>query len=161
MAVSIKDYEFRGKTYDEWEIGEEFVTGGRTVTETDIVNFAGVTTDWSSTHTNDVYAKTTVYGNRIAYGNVTFIISTGLMMQTMMFEGTCLAMLDFGISYQEPVYFQDTIYVKFSVVEKRLSKSNPERGIIKIHAVVNNQNDEQVAEEDFHFLISTKKPVMK
>ena len=68
--MGIRDYEFRGRTYDQWELGEEFITGARTITEADIVNFAGLSGDWSATHTNDVYGKSTIYGSRIAY--VTF-----------------------------------------------------------------------------------------
>ena len=83
--MGIRDYEFRGRTYDQWELGEEFITGARTITEADIVNFAGLSGDWSATHTNDVYGKSTIYGSRIAYGNVTFIVSTGLLAQTLMF----------------------------------------------------------------------------
>ena len=57
--MGIRDYEFRGRTYDQWELGEEFITGARTITEADIVNFAGLSGDWSATHTNDVYGRGT------------------------------------------------------------------------------------------------------
>lgn len=153
--MSIKDYAFRGKTYDQWELGEEFITGARTITETDIVNFAGLSGDWSATHTNDVYGKSTIFGSRIAYGNVTFIVSTGLMAQTLMFEGTTVALMDMKISYQEPVRFQDTIYCKFSAVEKRPTH-DPKQGLVTFHVFVYNQNDEQVAEERLVFLISNE-----
>ena len=96
--MGIRDYEFRGRTYDQWELGEEFITGARTITEADIVNFAGLSGDWSATHTNDVCGKSTIYGSRIAYGNDTFIVSTGLLAQTLMFEGTTVALLDMQIS---------------------------------------------------------------
>ena len=157
--MGIRDYQFPGKTYDEWEVGKEFITGARTITEADIVNFAGLSGDWSATHTNDVYGKSTIYGTRIAYGNVTFIVSTGLLAQTLMFEGTTLALLDFRISYQEPVLFEDTICCKFYVTEKRPTKKAGQ-GLITIHAFVYNQNDEQVAEETLVFLVSTEKAHM-
>lgn len=157
--MGIRSYTFPGNTYDEWEIGTEYYTGARTITEADIVNFAGLSGDWSATHTNDVYGKSTIYGTRIAYGNVTFIVSMGLMSQTLMFEGTTLALLDFKISYQEPVRFEDTIYCKFSATEKRMSKK-PGQGIITIHACVYNQNDEQVAEETLILLVATEKAHM-
>ena len=153
--MSIKDYKFQGKTYDQWQIGEEFVTGGRTITETDIVNFAGLSGDWSATHTNDVYGKSTIFGSRIAYGNVTFIVSTGLMAQTLMFEGTAEGLVDMKVSYQEPVRFQDTIYCRFSAVEKRPTH-DPAAGLVTFHVRVFNQNDEQVAEERLVLLIASK-----
>ena len=98
----------------------------------------------------------TIYGSRIAYGNVTFIVSTGLLAQTLMFEGTTVALLDMQISYQEPVRFEDTIYCKFIPVEKRPTKT-PGRGLITFHVFVYNQNDEQVAEERLVLLISSEK----
>lgn len=155
--MGIKDYAFTGKPYSQWEIGKEYITSARTITETDIVNFAGLSGDWSATHTNDVYAKETVYGQRIAYGNITFIVSTGLMFQTLMFEGTAIALLDMKISYQDPVYFGDTIYCKFFAEEKRES-SKPGRGIITFRVYVYNQNDQQVAEERLVFLMSDEVP---
>ena len=60
--MGMKDYVFPGKTYDEWELGQEYITGARTITEADIVNFAGLSGDWSATHTNDVYGRSTIYG---------------------------------------------------------------------------------------------------
>ena len=158
--MSIRDYQFRGKTFDEWNIGEEFITGARTITEGDIVTFAGLSGDWSATHTNDVYGRSTIYGSRIAYGNVTFIVSTGLIAQTMLFEGTTTAMLDMQIAYQEPIRFEDTIYCKFSAVEKRESAKYPDQGIVTIKGYVFNQNDEQVAEEELVFLVSKNKATM-
>mgnify|MGYP000010764384 FL=1 len=154
--MAMKDYVFPGKTYDEWNVGDEFITGARTITEADIVNFAGLSGDWRATHTNDVYGKSTIYGSRIAYGNVTFIVSTGLLAQTRMFEGTATALLDMKISYQEPVRFEDTIYCKLVVEEKRPSKT-PGRGVVTFRVYVYNQSDEQVAEERLVFLISSEK----
>ena len=158
--MGLKERQFKGKTYGEWELGQTYITGARTITETDIVNFAGLSGDWSATHTNDVYGRSTIYGSRIAYGNVTFIVSTGLLSQTLMFEGTALALLDMRISYQEPVRFQDTIYCKFMAEDKRLSKTTGQ-GVVTFHVWVYNQDDEQVAEERLVLLIRTEKAAMR
>lgn len=157
--MSIQDYVFRGLRYDQWELGKEYITGARTITEADVVNFAGLSGDWSATHTNDVYGKSTIYGSRIVYGNITFIVSTGLLSQTMMFEGTTVALVDMQISYQEPVKFEDTIFCKFTPVEKRATK-HPDRGIVVFKVFVYNQNEEQVAEEHLALLVSNQTPSM-
>jgi 3-hydroxybutyryl-CoA dehydratase len=157
--MGIKEYRFRGKGYEDWEIGEEFVTGARTITEGDIVTFAGLSGDWSATHTNDVYGRSTIFKSRIAYGNVTFIVSTGLLAQTLLFEGTAMALLDMKISYQEPVRFEDTIYCRFKAVEKRRSQTAG-RGIVTFQVLVFNQKDEQVAEERLIFLVADHAPCL-
>ena len=79
------------------------------------------------------------------------------MGKTLMFDGVTQALLDFKISYQEPVRFQDTLWVKFSAVEKRESKSRTDMGIVTFHSVVSNQNDEQVAEARLVFMIAKEK----
>ena len=73
-----------------------------------------------------------------------------------MFEGTATALLDMKISYQEPVRFEDTIYCKLVVEEKRPSKT-PGRGVVTFRVYVYNQSDEQVAEERLVLLISSEK----
>ncbi len=158
--MGIQDYVFKGLRYDEWELGREYITGARTITEADVVNFAGLSGDWSATHTNDVYGKSTIYGSRIVYGNITFIVSTGLLAQTVMFEGTTIALVDMQISYQEPVKFEDTIYCKFSAIEKRPTK-HPDRGLVVFKVLVYNQLEEQVAEEHLTFLIANQTPSLK
>lgn len=155
--MGLKDYEFKGKTFDEWIPGEEVVTGARTITEDDNIRFAGLSGDWSATHVNEIYGQHTVYGKRISYGNVTFIVSTGLMNQTTLFEGTYLGMMDMQITYQEPVFFGDTIYCRFQAVEKTDS-TIPGAGNVTFHVLVFNQNDVQVAEERLVYAIAKEKP---
>lgn len=151
--MGIKDYQFRGLCYDGWNLNQEYITGARTITETDVVNFAGLSGDWSATHTNDVYGCSTIYGSRIVYGNITFIVSTGLIVQTMLLDGTSYGLVDMKISYQEPVRFGDTIYCKFIPTEKRPTK-HPDKGLVTFHVFVYNQRDEQVAEEQLTYLFA-------
>ena len=153
--MGLNGYVFPGLPYDRWELDKEYVTGARTITEGDAVNFAGLSGDWGAAHTNDVYGKTTVFGDRIVYGNMTFIASTGLMSQTLMFEGTTVAMLDMRVSYQKPVRFGDTIYCKFTPIDKRECKRE-NHGLVTFKVFVLNQNGEQVAEEILVFMISNK-----
>ena len=158
--MGLKDYSFRGKTYAQWELNEEIVTGARTITETDVVNFAGLSGDWSATHTNEIYGKNTIYGQRIVYGNVTFIVATGLLSQTLHFEGTAAALMSMKVSYHEPVLFGDTIFCKFSAVEKALPCHVPGYGKVGFHVFVYNQEEKQVAEIWLSLLIALERPVM-
>lgn len=158
--MGLKDYTFTGRTFDEWVIGEEIITGARTITEDDNVRFAGLSTDWSATHVNEIYGQHTVYGSRISYGNVTFIVSTGLMNQTQQFDGTFLGMMDMRISYQDPVLFGDTIYCRFQAEEKTES-TIPGAGNVVFKVLVFNQNDVQVAEERLVYAIAKERPAYK
>lgn len=70
------------KYFDEIEVGEARKTGGRTITETDIVNFAMFTGDWFPLHTDDEYARESAYGERIAHGLLVLSVAMGLVPLT-------------------------------------------------------------------------------
>ena len=67
--------------FEDFTIGVEHVTRGRTITESDIVSFAGLSGDFVELHTNEEYARQSPYGRRIAHGLLTLSISSGLMVQ--------------------------------------------------------------------------------
>src|SRR3990170_4615863 len=79
-------YAIRGKYFEEWEVGDEFETGRRTVTEADIVIFAGLSGDYNPLHTNEEFAKKGVFGTRVAHGFLVHSISIGLINQTGFFD---------------------------------------------------------------------------
>ncbi|MDI6847093.1 MAG: MaoC/PaaZ C-terminal domain-containing protein [Candidatus Bathyarchaeia archaeon] len=71
-----------GKSYlEDFKVGEKIVSTGRTITEADIVIFAGISGDWSELHTNAEYMKNSPFGQRIAHGMLTLSIASGLAMQ--------------------------------------------------------------------------------
>lgn len=112
-----------GYHYEDFEIGKEILTQGRTITETDIVNFSAFTGDWSEIHTNRHYAETTFFGKRIAHGMLTFSVATGLAILTRLLEGTIIAFE--GINnweFKRPVFIGDTIHVKLLCEEKNEKK---------------------------------------
>ncbi|MCJ7657852.1 MAG: hypothetical protein MUO67_01745, partial [Anaerolineales bacterium] len=83
--------EQRGMFFEEFEVGLKIITPGRTVTEADIVNFAGLSGDFYQLHTDAEYGKTTPFGQRIAHGVLVMSIATGLTARTRALEGTALA----------------------------------------------------------------------
>lgn len=68
--------------FEDYEIGSKFVTSARTVTETDIVNFAGLSGDWFPLHTDEEYARKTVFKGRVAHGMLTLSIASGLLVRS-------------------------------------------------------------------------------
>ena len=153
-------WEFAGKLYDEFEIGKEYYTTSRTVTEADVVNFAGLSGDFSALHTNEEYAKKSMFGTRIAYGALTDCISTGLVCSSGIFDGSYLALLGCEFSFPNPVRFGDTITCVITPVEKRLSRK-PGRGIIKFKVETTNQKNEVVADQMWTVLMATDREHME
>ncbi len=136
-------YQARGRTFDQFELGEVIVTARRTITEADIVNFAGLSGDFNPLHTDEEFAKQTPFGQRIAHGMLVASVATGLANQLGVFEGTTLALLEQTVRYKGAVLPGDTIHLELRVAEKKES-SKADRGIITFETLIKNQRDETV-----------------
>jgi acyl dehydratase len=129
----------RGLYWEEWEIGQEFVSPARTVTEADIVMFAGLSGDYNPLHINEEYCKQTQFGTRIAHGPLIYAIAAGLVFQLHLYDDTLIAFLGFdSLKFTKPTKIGDTVHVKLKVLEKR-ETSNPDRGVMKRQLQVLNQ----------------------
>ncbi|MBE8539319.1 MaoC/PaaZ C-terminal domain-containing protein [Geoglobus acetivorans] len=105
--------------FEDFEVGMEFETAGRTVTEADIVNFAAISGDWNPIHTDKEFAKNTVFGERIAHGLLTLAIASGLITRMRLVERTIVAY--YGIErlrFTKPVFIGDTIKAVVRVVDR-------------------------------------------
>ena len=108
----------RGRYFEEFATGQQLRTPARTVTEADIVTFAGLSGDFNSIHTDDVYAKDSPFGRRVAHGILGLAIASGLAVRTGILEGTVLAFREIGEwKFSLPVYIGDTIHVELLVEE--------------------------------------------
>jgi len=146
----------RGLYWEDWEIGAEFESPGRTVTETDIVMFAGLSGDYNPLHTNEEFCKQTSFGGRIAHGPLVYAIAAGLLFQLHLYDDTLIAFLGFeDLRFTKPVRAGDTIHARIKVLEKR-ETSRPERGIMKRQLHVLNQRGEVVQEAVQAFLLQRK-----
>jgi acyl dehydratase len=135
----------RGLTYEEWELGAVYETQARTITEADVVTFAGLSGDFNPIHTDAETAKATPFGERIAHGLLVVAISTGMANQTGLMAGTTIALLEHNIKYKNPVKFGDTVHLRMEVTGKR-ETSKPDRGIVIMAAQMLNQRDEVVVD---------------
>lgn len=132
-----------GLLFEEFEVGATYESQARTVTEADVVTFAGLSGDFNPLHTDADFAQTTPFGERIAHGMLTVAMSTGMSNWTGLFAGTTIALLEQNIQYKGPVKFGDTIRLKMTVTEKK-ETSKPDRGIVTVAAQVLNQRDQLV-----------------
>lgn len=146
----------RGLYWEDWEIGAEFESPGRTVTEADIVAFAGLSGDYNPLHINEEYCKQTQFGTRIAHGPLVYAIAAGLLFQLHLYDDTLIAFLGFdSLKFTKPVKAGDTIRARIKVLETR-ETSNPERGVMKRQLTVLNQRGEVVQEGVQAFLLKRK-----
>lgn len=132
----------RGMYFEEFEIGQKITTTPRTVTEADVVAFAGLSGDYNQIHTDAAYAATTPFGQRIAHGLCVMSIISGLITRTGVMEGTVLAFREVAEwKFSQPVFFGDTVHAETEVLE---TKPYPRLGggavVIKIN-VKNHKGD--------------------
>jgi acyl dehydratase len=144
MATTGAQARPHGKYFEELPLGEEWVSPGRTITEADLVAFAGFSGDYHPLHTDEEFAKRTQFGRRILHGAAVFGIATGLESRIGLKEGTALAFLGMTWDMKAPVFIGDTIYVRERVAEKRESRSKPDRGFVAFDVEVVNQRGEVV-----------------
>ncbi|MBS7636826.1 MaoC family dehydratase N-terminal domain-containing protein [Candidatus Bathyarchaeota archaeon] len=138
-----------------FRIGERVISPGRTITEADIVMFAGISGDWTELHTNAEYMKNSHFGQRIAHGMLTLSVASGLALRaSQRLQSEVLAFLGMdNVRFTAPVFIGDTIRVESEVIEARPSKSRPGAGILKFRNFVKNQRDEVVAEYDTALMV--------
>ena len=127
--------------FDDFHVGQRFTTKARTVTEADVVNFAGLTWDHNQLHTDAEYAATTMYGKRIAHGLLGLSIHAGL--SSHLTEQGILALLELNWQFKLPLYIGDTIHVE-QVVKEMREDSKGDRGILTFEKELINQRDEVV-----------------
>ena len=132
-----------GLYFEDFEATGETASPGRTVTEGDIMAFAGLTGDFMELHTNEEYAKGTAFGRRIAHGALVFGIAMGLGTRNNLLDRTVLAFAGVDkLRFVGPVFIGDTIHVVKRVVERKAL--GPAQGTVVFESRVFNQRGELV-----------------
>jgi len=149
------EYQPRGRFFEEFEVGEELVTAGRTITEADVVGFAGISGDFNQIHTDAAYAAEWFFGERVAHGLLVLAVANGLTVQTGIIEGTVLAFRELGWKFSKPVMIGDTIHVRLKVTEtKPIARLGG--GNVSMKVRVLNQRNETVQRGDWVLLMQSK-----
>ncbi len=139
--------------FEDFEVGQEFTTSTRTVTEKDIGIFLELTGIDNPLFTDEEFARKSVHKGKITPGPLTFALSSGLATRLGIFEGTVIAFLGMDrVRYLAPVKPGDTIKVQIEVIEKKETKK-PDRGIIRAKWTVMNQRDETVMNNEMAYLM--------
>jgi len=143
-----------GLTFEDLEVGAEYSSPGRTVTETDIVIFAGLSGDYNVLHTDAEYMKSSLFGERIAHGLLVLSIQQGLLERGM--PGRAREQLA-GIKwkFKGPVKIGDTLHVRARIASKRDSPT-PEWGVVTVEREVVNQSGEVVQSGETEHLVGRR-----
>lgn len=129
--------------FEEWTLGEQFVTAPRTVTQSDVEHFAEVEGHKSPLHLDPEYAKDSVFGELTVHGLLTISMAAGMMGASGMFEGTGLAFLGLTWRFRGPVRVGDELRVRWWVGEMKPTR-HPGRGLVVREIEVLNQDEEVV-----------------
>ena len=145
----------RGLYFEEFVIGDTVESLGRTVTEADIVLFAGLSGDYNLIHTDAEYAKGVQFGARVAHGALVFSVITGLLYQTNVLEDTVIAFIEFSMKLRKPVYIGDTIKVSGKVTGSR-KMAAAGGGMVTIDLKALNQKGETVQKGEITIMVKSK-----
>jgi acyl dehydratase len=148
-------YQPLGRYFEEFEIGDSMVSPGRTVTETDVVWFCGLSGDYNELHSNVEYAKQTIFGRRIAHGPLGLTLAVGLANRLGFMEGTAQAFLGLEWKFKGPIFIGDTVHVRASVAKKRAIQKLG-GGMMIIDVALVNQKDEVVQEGTWKVLMKSR-----
>lgn len=146
----------RGLYFEEFEVGQVVQSPGRTITEADVVNFAGLSGDFNQMHVDAAYSEKSYFGKRVAHGLLVLSIASGLSVQTGLMEGTVIAFREINEwKFLKPVFIGDTVHTELEIQETK-----PIRriggGSVLIEARVINQNQEIVMKGFWTVLINSR-----
>jgi acyl dehydratase len=130
--------------FDDVEVGQLWESLSRTVTESDIVNFAGLSGDFNPIHMDHEFAKTTMFRRPIAHGLLIWAMSSGLGLNAPPMR-TLAFMSIREWQFKGPVFIGDTIHLRSKVLEKEV-RARGRRGVITWQREIVNQEGKVVQE---------------
>lgn len=139
----------QSKYGDDFTLGDVYTTPRITVTETHVVNWAGLTGDFYPLHMDRVYAEATQFGERLVHGPMIFALAVGLVAQSGIGQDAVIAWLGANnMRMKAPVKMGDTITVVVQVKEQKPTR-DPKRGVQTWLYTVRNQRGEDVMDFDY------------
>ena len=142
--------------FEDLNVGDEFVSPARTVTEADVVGFASLSGDYNQQHTDAEYARTTLLGARVAHGLLGVSIASGLMSRIKEIrDDKFVAFLSMKWTFRKPVFIGDTVHMILTVARKR-EAGRFNAGMVRFKMVVLNQRDDRVQTGEFTLLVKRR-----
>lgn len=159
MPFDLDEHLGRRLYFDDLETGQTWESPRRTVTEADVVQFAGLSGDYNALHTDAVFAAGHPFGQRAAHGMLTLAIASGLTTRMPVYrlmDGARLALTELRCQWRKPVFLGDTLHVELRIGEKTLSHKRPGTGRVVMHRTIRNQHGEVVAETEWTTLMQCR-----
>ena len=122
-------YKPRGLYYEDFEVGVSHVTAARTITEADVVTFAGLSGDYFFLIRHPAFSTLFPYATLFPSGVLTLAVATGLTNQLAIYEGTTIALMEITVRFTGAVKFGDTVHVVLTPSSKKEGKK-PDRGFV-------------------------------
>ncbi len=145
----------RGKFFEEFHLGDLTTSAGRTITEADIVNFAGLSGDFTQLHTNAEAASQGPFAQRVAHGLLVLSVASGLLAQLGYLEGTVLAFRELAWKFSLPVFIGDTLHARSTVAELRPAPRLG-GGLVTFEIEVTNQENRLVQSGKWVVLVASR-----
>lgn len=144
--------------FEDLPLEKKFVTSGRTITEADVVAFAGLSGDFNSLHVDETFAAATGFGGRIAHGLLVLSVASGLTTRLPVLHAlqpSLLGMTEVTCHWLAPTRIGDTIRVELTFIGAQLTKSGT-RGRVTERRVALNQDDVAVLDSQWTLLVATR-----
>lgn len=142
----------RGLYFEEFELGQTLITRGRTITESDLVQFAALTGDYNPLHTDAIYAASTPMTQRVAHGILTVSYALGQAYQLGILERTVLAFREIEMKFSLPVYIGDTVHAELTVTETK-EAARLGGGVVTLAMKIINQDGKTVQKGSLKLLM--------
>lgn len=153
------EYQPTGLYFEEFEVGRSWRTAARTIGESDVAAFSGLSGDYTFLHTDAEMATRTPFGGRIVHGLLGLSCLSGLVTRLGILEGTVEAFMGLEFSFRKAIMFGDTVYGEVEVKSKRISSGG--MGLVTLALKLKNQKDETTQEGDFTLMIARREDAAK
>ena len=144
MTTTGRVIDSHNRYFEDLQVGDRIISAARTITESDLVWFSGLSGDCHPLHTDEVFAQTGPFGARVAHGCLTLSIATGLEFR-MMGPGESRILASYGmdrVRFVKPVFIGDTIHLECEIVERQDKDEN--RGVVAQQQEIKNQHGDTV-----------------
>ena len=144
-----------GLFFEDYQVGQKMITRGRTITESDIVQFGTLTGDFNSMHFDDTYMQGHMLGKRVAHGMLALSYAVGQAYQLGFMEQTVLSFRSLETKFSVPVYIGDTIHVELTVKETKAARRLG-GGTVTLDVRIVNQEGKAVQKGQWTVLVASK-----